>query len=83
MVRVDIERERMERASDLKRSFADVHSRISQVEKKMNELNDEASLLIEELSNLRQTEMDFIKDLSREYGPGKLDPFEMKWIKED
>lgn len=82
MIKIEIEKEKMERASTLKKSFADIHQRITLVEKKMKEINEESSLLMEELTNLRKIEHDFIDDLLEKYGPGKLDPFELKWIKE-
>jgi len=82
MIKIEIGKERIETANELKKAFGEVHKKIKLVEEKMNEINQESALLIDELTNLRRIESDFINDLLEEHGTGKLDPFELKWIKE-
>lgn len=72
------------RARVLKTKFTDVHSQIQGVQIEIEMMNKKAESLIKELNELRDEEVNFVKDLESKYGPGKLNPFTLVYeIKEN
>ena len=72
------------RARNLKTKFNDVHSQIQGVQFEIELLNKRAKELIDHLESLREEEIDLVKDLEKNYGPGKLNPFTLIYeLKDD
>jgi len=72
------------RARNLKIKFTDVHAQIQGVQIEIEMMNKRAETLIKQLNELRDEEIEFVKDLESKYGPGKLDPFTLIYdTKED
>ena len=65
------------KAEMIKVEFSRVRDEISEIQEKMEALNLQAGTLMRELEDLREAEREFIKDLTKKYGDGKLDPFSM------
>jgi hypothetical protein len=63
------------RARNLKTKFTDVHAQIQGVQLEIEMMNKRAEGLIKQLNELRDEEIEFVKDLESKYGPGKLNPF--------
>ena len=63
------------RARNLKTKFTDVHAQIQGVQIEIEMMNKRAEGLIKQLNELREDEIEFVKDLESKYGPGKLNPF--------
>ena len=63
------------RARNLKTKFTDVHAQIQGVQIEIEMMNKRAEGLIKQLNELREEEIEFVKDLESKYGPGKLNPF--------
>ena len=63
------------RARNLKTKFTDVHAQIQGVQLEIEMMNKRAEGLIKHLNELRDEEIEFVKDLESKYGPGKLNPF--------
>ena len=63
------------RARNLKTKFTDVHAQIQGVQIEIEMMNKRAEGLIKQLNELRDEEIEFVKDLESKYGPGKLKPF--------
>ena len=63
------------RARNLKTKFTDVHAQIQGVQIEIEMMNKRAEGLIKQLYELRDDEIEFVKDLESKYGPGKLNPF--------
>ena len=63
------------RARNLKTKFTDVHAQIQVVQIEIEMMNKRAEGLIKQLNELRDEEIEFVKDLESKYGPGKLNPF--------
>jgi ribosomal protein S24E len=63
------------RARNLKTKFTDVHAQIQGVQIEIEMMNKMAEGLIKQLNELRDEEIEFVKDLESKYGPGKLNPF--------
>lgn len=63
------------RARNLKTKFTSVHSQIQGVQIEIELMNKRAEELIKHLNELRDEEVEFVKDLESKYGKGKLDPF--------
>ena len=63
------------RARNLKTKFTDVHAQIQGVQLEIEMMNKRAEGLIKQLNELREEEIEFVKDLESKYGPGKLNPF--------
>ena len=63
------------RARNLKTKFTDVHAQIQGVQIEIEMMNKRAEGLIKQLNELRDEEIEFVKDLESKYGPGKLNPF--------
>lgn len=68
-----------EKARSLKSSFVEVHSQIQGVQIEIEMLNKRAQDLIKNLEGLRDEEFKLVKSLEKKYGPGKLDPFTLKY----
>ena len=63
------------RARNLKTKFTDIHAQIQGVQIEIEMMNKRAEGLIKQLNELRDEEIEFVKDLESKYGPGKLNPF--------
>ena len=63
------------RARNLKTKFTDVHAQVQGVQIEIEMMNKRAEGLIKQLNELRDEEIEFVKDLEFKYGPGKLNPF--------
>ena len=63
------------RARNLKTKFTDVHAQIQGVQIEIEMMNKRAEGLIKQLNELRDEEIEFVKDLESKYGPGQLNPF--------
>jgi septal ring factor EnvC (AmiA/AmiB activator) len=68
-----------EKAKGLKTKFTEVHAQIQGVQIEIEMLNKKAEDLIKNLEGLRDQEVEFVKSLERKYGPGKLNPFTLKY----
>lgn len=67
------------KAEMIKAEFSRVRDEISEIQEKMNHLNLEAGTLLRELESLREAEKEFVDDLGKKYGDGKLNPFTMTY----
>jgi len=63
------------RARNLKTKFTDVHAQIQGVQIEIEMMNKRAETLIKQLNELRDEEVNFVKDLESKYGRGKLNRF--------
>ena len=64
---------------DLSRKFIEIHSRIVDIEKQIQGLEEESSSLISQLESCRETEREFHRKMENKYGEGHIDPIEMSW----
>ena len=71
----NLNRKEEKRARNLKTKFTDVHAQIQGVQIEIEMMNKRAEGLIKQLNELRDEEIEFVKDLESKYGPGKLNPF--------
>ena len=67
------------KARELKTKFIDVHAQIQGVQIEIEMMNQRAEELINSLEGLREEEINFVKDLEKKYGPGKLNPFTLTY----
>ena len=75
--------EEQERANRIKVEFSQVHGQISEVQEKMDLLNQKTEELIKRLNSLRDEESEFISSLGEKYGEGILDPFTLTYKTND
>lgn len=75
----DGEKERLLRLS---KKFIKVHQDIFKIEDTIKSMQERSYKLITELEKCRNSEKDFIKDLTQKYGDGSLDPLTLTWKKE-
>lgn len=68
-----------EKARSLKTKFTEVHAQIQGVQIEIEILNKKSGELIRNLQELRDAEIKLVKSLEKKYGPGKLDPFTLKY----
>ena len=68
-----------EKAKGLKTKFVDVHAQIQGVQIEIEMLNKKAEDLIKVLEGLRDEEINLVKSLEKKHGPGKLNPFTLKY----
>ena len=68
-----------EKARSLKTKFTEVHAQIQGVQIEIEMLNKKAEELIKNLEGLRSEEVSLVKSLVKKYGPGKLNPFTLKY----
>jgi len=67
------------KARELKTKFIDVRAQIQGVQIEIEMMNQRAEELIKSLEGLREEEVNFVKDLEKKYGPGKLNPFTLAY----
>jgi hypothetical protein len=65
---------------NLSRKFIEIHSKIVEVEKQIQSLENKSSELISELESCRKNEREFFRNMENKYGEGQIDPIEMSWI---
>jgi len=75
----NVEKERLVRLS---KQFIKVHQDILKIEDTIKSMQERSYKLIDELEKCRNSEKDFIKDLTQKYGSGSLDPLTLTWKKE-
>jgi hypothetical protein len=75
----NVEKERLLRLS---KKFIKVHQDIFKIEDSIKSMQERSYKLIDELEKCRNSEKDFIKDLTQKYGSGSLDPLTLTWKKE-
>lgn len=68
-----------EKAKGLKTKFVEVHAQIQGVQIEIEMLNKKAEDLIKVLEGLRDEEINLVKSLEKKHGPGKLNPFTLKY----
>jgi hypothetical protein len=78
----DLTDQEKERLLRLSKKFIKVHQDIFKIEDTMRLMNEKSVKLINELEKCRNSEKDFIKDLTQKYGNGTLDPLTLTWKKE-
>jgi hypothetical protein len=78
----DLTDQEKERLLRLSKKFIKVHQDIFKIEETMRSMNEKSIKLINELEKCRNSEKDFIKDLTQKYGNGTLDPLTLTWKKE-
>jgi hypothetical protein len=78
----DLTDQEKERLLRLSKKFIKVHQDIFKIEDTMRLMNEKSGKLINELEKCRNSEKDFIKDLTQKYGNGTLDPLTLTWKKE-
>ena len=71
------------RARNLKTKFTDIHAQIQGVQIEIEMMNKRAEGLIKQLNELRDEEIEFVKDLESKYGPGKLNPITLIYDKKE
>lgn len=72
-----------ERLLGLSKKFIKVHQDIFKIEETIKVMHEKSAKLIIELDKCRNSEKDFIKDLTQKYGIGSLDPLTLSWKKEE
>lgn len=72
-----------ETARRLKSDFIEVHAQIQGVQIEIEMLNKKAEDLIKTLEGLRSEEIKLVKSLEKKHGPGKLNPFTLKYQKKE
>jgi hypothetical protein len=65
---------------NLSKKFIEIHSKIVEVEKQIQSLENKSSELISELESCREIEREFCRNMENKYGEGQIDPIEMSWI---
>jgi hypothetical protein len=75
----NVEKERLLRLS---KKFIKVHQDIFKIEDSIKSMQERSYKLIDELEKCRNSEKDFIRDLTQKYGSGSLDPLTLTWKKE-
>ena len=63
------------------KNYIHIHNEIVRVEKEIKILESRSSDLINELESCRAEESEFMEKMSKKYGPGKIDPINLKWDK--
>ena len=79
----DLTDQEKERLLRLSKKFIKVHQDIFKIEDTMKIMQERSSNLIKELDKCRNVEKDFIKDLTKKYGNGTLDPLTLTWKSAD
>lgn len=72
-----------ERLLGLSKKFIKVHQNIFKIEETFKVMHEKSEKLITELDKCRNSEKDFIKELTQKYGTGSLDPLTLSWKKEE
>jgi hypothetical protein len=75
----DLTKQEKERLLRLSKKFIKVHQDIFKIEETMRLMNERSTKLIDELEKCRNSEKDFIKNLTQKYGSGTLDPLTLTW----
>jgi hypothetical protein len=78
----DLTDQEKERLLRLSKKFIKVHQDIFKIEDMMRLMNEKSVKLINELEKCRNSEKDFVKDLTQKYGSGVLDPLTLTWKKD-
>lgn len=60
-------------------NYFSLHSQIEKIEKEMQDLEEKASNLIEDLKERREEEKKFMEILALKYGDGRLNPTNLSW----
>jgi uncharacterized FlgJ-related protein len=78
----DLTDQEKERLLRLSKKFIKVHQEIFKIEESIKIMDDRSFKLISDLEKCRESEKSFIKDLTKKYGNGSLDPLTLTWKKE-
>lgn len=65
----------------ISKKYLEIHQNISIIEKKMQDLQNLSSRLINELEDCRKEEKDLMNDMQKTYGVGKFNPLNFCWEK--
>jgi MoxR-like ATPase len=79
----DLTDQEKERLLRLSKKFIKVHQDIFKIEDTIRSMQERSLKLIDELDKCRNTEKDFIKDLTQKYGNGSLDPLTLTWNRDE
>lgn len=66
---------------ELSNEFVSIHQEIMNIEDEIQKSREKADQLIRILEQCREKEKDFTKKMYSKYGEGRLDPINLKWIK--
>lgn len=65
------------------KNYIRIHNDIVNVEKEIKSLEIKSSDLIQELESCRNEEANFMEKMAKKYGPGSIDPMNLKWEKKN
>jgi hypothetical protein len=68
-------------AKKLKQEFGQIKDQINLVEEQMKSLNQTTESLVRHLEDLRLQEQNFVQNLKKKYGEGKLNPITFTYEK--
>jgi hypothetical protein len=80
---IELNKQEREKILDLSKKFITIHQEIMVVEETIKKMETRSGELINDLEDCRSSEKEFTDDLAKKYGPGKLDPTGLTWIKEE
>lgn len=80
---IELSKEERDYVMELSNTYRELHAKIGEIEKMMENFSKQAQDLCSNLEAKREEEMDFLGSLSEKYGPGKIDVFSFTWKKED
>lgn len=76
-----ISQEDQKKILSISKRYLEIHQNIGIVEKKMKDLEEISSKLIEELQDCREDEDELMKKMQKKYGSGKFNPLNFCWEK--
>jgi hypothetical protein len=80
---IELSKEEKEYIVELSKTYRDLHGKIGEIEKMMENFSKQAQDLCKDLEAKREGENEFLESLRQKYGAGKIDVFSLSWKKED
>ena len=80
MKTVNLEKKEIEKANHIISTYQKLESNLTDIQKKLEDLDNEKTKLLKELNKTRSEETKFFTNLSKKHGEGKLDLYTMAYI---
>ena len=80
MKKVNLEKKEIEKANQIISTYQKLEGNLTDIQKKLEDLDKQKTKLLQELDKTRSEETKFFTNLSKKYGEGKLDLYTMEYI---